>query len=236
MRPSPKRAATSGSVLPVAAAGLLGFAIAYPSLLSPTAAHAAGHAEVSVQIERVGALEAGHDASWRVTITNHGASAAADLRAVIMLPDGLTFGSSTSDTWSCAAAAMAVTCDRPGELAAGISSSATFSAAVRAGAPRVLKVPVIVTAASDASLLASTEDVGVVTEVLGAQDEADSDGTKVVDAPTPLPSSVTATARASATRQGARSSAAMIWVGALVLVALAFAVGTTRKGVWRIGR
>lgn len=159
MRLSRMRAATGRSLLLAAAVVLFGAP-------ASSAAYAASQ-DVAVQIEQVGPLVAGHDASWLVTVTNQGASSTAGLRAVIALPDGVTYGSAASDSWSCSASAMTVTCDYLTDLAAGTSSSATITAAVRAGAPRVLKVPVTVTAVGDASMRVSMEEVSVVTEVLG---------------------------------------------------------------------
>jgi uncharacterized repeat protein (TIGR01451 family)/LPXTG-motif cell wall-anchored protein len=78
-------------------------------------------ADLAIQKANVGAVVAGGQATYRLTVDNAGPSdAAAPVRITDTLPTGLTYVSSADvvGSWTCSAAAQTVTCDLAGPLAA----------------------------------------------------------------------------------------------------------------------
>jgi uncharacterized repeat protein (TIGR01451 family) len=121
-------------------------------------------AHLSLDIEHVGFVEAGRDATYRLTVGNTGSEALPSVTVQAELPEGLTFASGGGDSWQCTAADALVTCALNSELSAGAEESTDLTVAVQRGAPRVITLEAI---AAAGEYTATATDVVVVTEVLG---------------------------------------------------------------------
>jgi uncharacterized repeat protein (TIGR01451 family)/LPXTG-motif cell wall-anchored protein len=90
-------------------------------------------ADLAIQKANVGAVVAGTQATYRLTVDNVGPSdAAAPVRITDTLPAGLTYVTSTDvvGSWTCSAAGQVVTCDLAGPLAADAANAVDGDAVV----------------------------------------------------------------------------------------------------------
>jgi uncharacterized repeat protein (TIGR01451 family) len=93
-------------------------------------------ADLSATKSHAGALVAGTNATFTVSVKNNGVSDAADAKVVDTLPGGVTFISSPSTGWSCGGTTV-VTCTH-GALASGATSSVDLLVAIAPGATGTL--------------------------------------------------------------------------------------------------
>ena len=128
---------------PTSAAGTPTTTPATPTTTVPPAAPA----DLSVEVEPVGALVAERDGILAVTVANTGPGTAPSPRLRVELPAQLTFVAATGGSWRCTPTAEGATCDRD-RLAAGADQIVYLRVHAAAPATAALTATAVLTAAT----------------------------------------------------------------------------------------
>ncbi|HEV7993768.1 MAG TPA: SdrD B-like domain-containing protein [Gemmatimonadaceae bacterium] len=159
----------------------------------------------------IGHVVPGTTASYDFTVANRGSGpTTGPITVVETLPAGLTFTSATGTGWSCSASASTVTCTNPGPLAAGASTSVSFTDSVATSATGTLSMSAKVATPNDGTLGTKTaDDATTLTPILaGAPDVT---LTKTASADT-LRAGVTVTFTLTTTNRGSGTTTGAILV------------------------
>jgi large repetitive protein len=119
-------------------------------------------ADLQIQKQHDGTFTAGDQASYTLTVVNHGPSDAADATITDTLPASLSFLPSSGDGWTCSASGQDVTCSHPASIPAapdpGATTSVTLNVQVASGAmPPIVNEATVSSTTHDPDLTNNTD-------------------------------------------------------------------------------